>query len=228
MTYSVETKRAVLLLVKSGRTYSEIQKEFTVPKSTISNWVTSEGIIHNRTRQFEHLAKARIKAVHKIHCNKNARLALAEDNANKELLSISLENVALQKAFLSMLYWAEGSKSPKSGAFTFVNTDPVLLTLYVTMLRNTYPIEEGRFRIGLQIHKYHNLEEVTDFWSELLKIPKSQFWKIYVKKRSEHKKFRRNFRGMCSIYYGKKAIREELLAFGRLLAQNISLSSVNG
>jgi hypothetical protein len=127
-----------------------------------------------------------------------------------------------------MLYWAEGTKSPKSGAFIFVNTDPALLNLYITTLRNTFPIIESKFRIGLQIHEYHNSEAAILFWSNCLNIPKSQFWKIYVKKRSKHKKFRENFQGMCSIYYGDRTIRDELLSLGKLLAQNISLSSVNG
>ena len=228
MRHSSASKEIVLGYVKAGWSYGQIQKEYNVPKSTISTWVKNEGIIPDRTKQLEHLAEARIKAIEAIHRNKAGRMALAESNAKLELRNISFENISFQKTLLAMLYWAEGAKSPKSGAFMFVNTDPLLLKLYITTLRNAFSITESRFRIGLQLHSYHDPEQAINYWSELLQIPKSQFWKIYVKKRSEHKKFRENFQGMCSIYYGSKAIREELLFLGKLLAQNIQLLSFNG
>jgi hypothetical protein len=119
-----------------------------------------------------------------------------------------------------MLYWTEGSKGVRA-SLTFVNTDPLLIHLYIWLLRNCYAIQETRLRIRVHVGESHTHIEVINFWSGLLSVPKSQFGKIYVKKRSTQKKFRKNYRGICFVSYGNEAVRQELLALGRLLAENI-------
>lgn len=229
MRHASETKEAVLALVKSGKTYAEIQSEFPIPKSTISTWVKNEGIVHDRTKQLEHLKKARAKAVEIIHKNKTERRALDAERARQELFALPLENISVQKSLLAMLYWAEGTKG-ESSALVFVNTDPLLVQLYIWLLRNCYEIEEHRLRVRVHVGYWHDHSEVIKFWSELLKVPGSQFGKIYVKKRSTstQKKFRKNYRGICSVIYGNESIRQELLMLGRLIAENTKLPSFNG
>lgn len=128
-----------------------------------------------------------------------------------------------------MLYWAEGSKTIPGLKFT--NTDPVLIKMYLTMVRSCYPIDEKRIKIGLRIRHYHKPNGILNFWSNLLDVPVSQFWKIHVKKRSVQKRFRKNFQGICFVYYPSAAIQREVLALGQLIAQGIDndlLSSFNG
>ncbi|KKW38989.1 MAG: hypothetical protein UY89_C0035G0014 [Parcubacteria group bacterium GW2011_GWA1_54_9] len=117
-----------------------------------------------------------------------------------------------------MLYWAEGAKSDMTG-LRFVNTDPVLAKLYISLLRSTYALDERRIRIRLHLHYYHKHREAITFWSKLLKVPNSQFGKIYVKKRSVQRRFRKNFQGICFINYFDGAIRRELLSLGQQVAQ---------
>lgn len=131
------------------------------------------------------------------------------------------------KSLLAMLYWAEGTKGGSGGPI-FTNTDPVLLYLYLRLLRMAYPIKESRLRIRIHIHHYHNPEASIRFWSRILGVPRSQFGKIYVKKRSTRKKFRENFQGICFIKYFDTAIRRELLALGTLIAEKYRPPSFNG
>ena len=122
-----------------------------------------------------------------------------------------------------MLYWAEGRKGG-SGA-KFVNTDPNLVKLYTTLLRTCYNVDETKFSVGLYVHYYHSIEKVKKFWSETLNIPLSQFNKVYTKKRSETKRFRKNFAGICFVYYGDTLIRKELLTLGCSLCERITKSA---
>lgn len=203
---------------KSGKTYPEIREKFLIPKSTLSVWFKNAGKKPDRTRQLEHLKRIRPIAAATIHRKKEARVALATGIAEKELQRVPLRNKSVQKALLAMLYWAEGAKSDMTG-LRFVNTDPVLAKLYISLLRSTYSLDESRLRIRLHVHYYHRHREAIAFWSELLDVPSSQFGKIYVKKRSVLKRFRKNFQGICFINYFDGAIRRELLSLGQQIAR---------
>ncbi|OGG62341.1 hypothetical protein A3I46_02695 [Candidatus Kaiserbacteria bacterium RIFCSPLOWO2_02_FULL_54_13] len=203
---------------KLGKTYPEIREKFPIPKSTLSTWFKNAGKKPDRTRQLEHLKRIRPIAVATIHRKKEARVALATGIATRELNRLPLKNKSIQKALLAMLYWAEGAKSDMTG-LRFVNTDPVLAKLYISLLRSTYALDERRIRIRLHLHYYHKHREAITFWSKLLKVPNSQFGKIYVKKRSVQRRFRKNFQGICFINYFDGAIRRELLSLGQQVAQ---------
>lgn len=201
-----------------GKTYPEIREKFLIPKSTLSTWFKNAGKKPDRTRQLEHLKRIRPFAIATIRRKKEARVALATGIATKELKQLPLKNKSVQKSLLAMLYWAEGAKSDRTG-LRFVNTDPVLAKLYISLLRSTYSLDESRVRIRIHLHYYHRHREAVTFWSKLLEVPSSQFGKIYVKKRSVLKRFRKNFQGICFINYFDGRIRRELMSLGYQIAR---------
>jgi len=220
---SIEIKNAVLRMGMNGKTYAEIRAIYPIPKSTLSYWFKNHDQPRDRTRQLELLKKARLRGVAVIRENKIKRLAEAKSRAAVRAAAFDFGDTSSIKAILAMLYWAEGSKND-NGALTFANTDPVLSQFYLTLLRAVFPLDESRLRIRLHLHHYHKKRATRAFWSELLQVPESQFGKIYVKKRSTRKRFRRNFQGICFIVYGDSSIRRELLALGVLLAQKFEPS----
>ncbi|MCX6787013.1 MAG: hypothetical protein NTY93_00590 [Candidatus Kaiserbacteria bacterium] len=127
--YSKEVHLEVLRMGRLGKTYTEIRKKFLIPKSTLSVWFKNVGKKPDRTLQLEHLKRIRPFAIATIHRHKEERIALAAKIAKKELGQLPLKNKGVQKAFLAMLYWAEGTKSEMAG-LKFVNTDPVLAKLF--------------------------------------------------------------------------------------------------
>lgn len=217
--YSKETRHEVLRMGKSGKTYTEIREKFLIPKSTLSVWFKNAGKKPDRARQLEHLKRIRLIAVATIHRNKEKRVALATKIAEKELRQLPLKNKSVQKALLAMLYWAEGGKSERAGGLKFTNTDPILAKLYISLLRSVYSLDESRIRIRIHLHYYHRHREAIAYWSKLLNVPGSQFGKIYVKKRSVLKRFRKNFQGICFINYFDGEMRRELLSLGQQIAQ---------
>lgn len=120
------------------------------------------------------------------------------------------------KALLSMLYWAEGSKGRKD-IVTFANTDPQLTKLFIYLLRNSFVLDESKLRVRVHLHYYHNENKVKKFWSKLLRIPISQFGKTYWKKRGENKIYRKNMAGICFVRYNSLALKEEIMFYARNL-----------
>ena len=213
--YPLSTVELVLKMVQDGSSYSSITKKTRVPASTISTWKHNHDIPKNRSKQLEHLKRARILAAASKTRIRGQQLREAADRADQTVRSLKI-NKEVARALLAMLYWAEGTKGGKQAAMLkFVNTDPDLALLYITLLRRSYPVQEKKFRVGLHLAYYHNHADSVAFWSTVLQIPKLQFWKIHVKKRSSRKKYRKNFKGICSIYYGDDKLREEIMCVAR-------------
>lgn len=211
-------------MLASGFSYREINNKFGVPKSTLSTW--AHGTHRKSKNEMRvHLALIRGKAVRAIQ-EKHRRIREVEENLALsragEIVSPLSRDINMYKTLLSLLYWAEGSKHDKVSGMKFVNTDPCLADLFISLLRICYKIDESKLRVGLHIHNYHDPEEVRKYWSNLLRIPLSQFYKIYVKPRNLGRRFRRNFVGICLIYYGDSRIRRELLAVGRVFQARIA------
>ncbi|MBX9765153.1 hypothetical protein K2X83_00755 [Patescibacteria group bacterium] len=223
MAYSAEIKREALSLQRKGFSYEEISQKLDVAKGTLSTWLGSNPRTpSDRKKQNAHLARIRVLAAQSKRRIKNQWVEEAQNNGVREANIIDLRNRATLKAMLGMLYWAEGSKHEKVSGIVFVNTDPRLMSLYLSLLRKVYVIDEKRLRARLHLHYYHSAKETRTYWSKLLKIPESQFGKIYVKKRSRQKKFRKNFHGICFVRYFDSKIREEILALGRRVSEKLS------
>lgn len=224
--YSLDIRKRVLALGARGKTYTEIREQYPIPKSTLSSWFNGVGIGGklDRPQQLAHLKRARVAAVAAIHRKKAERLATAQSYALERLAGLSLADTNMLTALLAMLYWAEGSKGDR-GSMVFANTDPLLASLYLRLLRTAFPLDESKLRVRLHLHHYHGHVAARAFWSKLLEVPESQFGKIYIKKRSVRKKFRRNFQGICFVVYHDASVRREVLAFGRLLAEKLSTTA---
>jgi hypothetical protein len=112
---------------------------------------------------------------------------------------------------LAMLYSAEGARHKGVSGLKFANTDPKMAQLYVILLRKCYKLDETKFRIFLHLHYYHDIKKSRNFWSKSLNVPLNQFGKVYIKKRSKTKRFRKNFMGICFISYLDSNIRKEVM-----------------
>ncbi|MDO8564672.1 MAG: hypothetical protein Q7R88_01620 [bacterium] len=206
--YTKEIKRSVDEWRAKGKTYSEIGKKFNVPKSTLSTWFNKKYPV-SREKQLKHLALTRPLALAAIQRRIAEENRLIEEKVAGEIKTFPLQEIGLQKAILASLYWAEGSKN--GNGLKFANTDPNLHQLFIILLRQCFHPEESGFRVHVYVHHYHNIRECEKFWSELLQVPLTQFWKTYIKKRSKTKRFRKNFMGICFLYHADSKLRKEIL-----------------
>lgn len=98
---------------------------------------------------------------------------------------LSLSEKQLKVAGL-MLYWGEGGKRNIKG-IDFANSDPKMISLFLTFLRKLYQIDEKRLRVYL--YSYHSLPtpQLINYWSNLTQIPPAQFTKPYIRTKSDLK-----------------------------------------
>ncbi len=227
--YSQAEKDEVEKLRKKGMTYAEIRAIHPIPKSTLSVWLGEKyPAFFDDNARLEHLKKIRTLSAAKLRRDKIARDTIHAARGIATAQILPTENIEFQKALLSMLYWAEGTKSIGTCALTFANTDPRLVLLYISMLRNCFEIDEKKIRIRLHIHYYHKKKETRRYWSKLLNVPENQFGKLWTKPRSKTKKFRHNFKGICIVKYGGVGLLKETLALGEAISDRVFYANPPG
>ncbi len=212
LRYEKEVKEKAEKLRREGKTYKELTQKLGVPKSTLSVWLGKKipGIF-DRKAQLKHLTKIRPLA-----SAAKSRKIILEDEAlrkkiKKEFNNFKFKNSGIFKLILATLYITEGARYKGVSGLIFVNTDPKLIKLYISLLRLCYELDEKKFKIRLHLHYYHKIKNTRKYWSNILNIPLDQFGKIYLKKRSKTKRFRKNFMGICFIRYSDSSIRKELI-----------------
>ncbi len=220
--YSKDIREKSRKMRVEGFSLGNISKKLVIPKSTLSLWLKDIPKPKNLyyTNQKEWLVKIRILAA---DANKKKRQEVIEkisDEVRKDVEIWDLSSPQIQKAILATLYWAEGTKG--RDVLQFANTDPRLILLFVTMLRNNFELDQSKFRVRLHLHFYHREKEVKKFWSQLLNIPESQFNKTYRKHRSKERTFRRNIGGICFIKYNSVYLQERLMSYAHLLAEKLT------
>ncbi|MEK7592720.1 MAG: hypothetical protein AAB508_05010 [Patescibacteria group bacterium] len=216
-----EIKKTAQLLRKKGFSIGQIAKEIQVSKSTVHEWVkTIKG-----ANRYAQIGKDRwIREIQPLGAigqkkKREKKIALIEEDTQAELLNLTVTPEIL-KTVLAALYWAEGTKG--RGMLKFTNTDPKLMCLFITLLRQCYMLDESKFRVRLQFHWYHKAQKVKNYWSYLLKIPQEQFRKTYRKKRSKQKVFRKNVGGICFLQYNSDHLREQLLHYSYAFGEKIT------
>ncbi len=220
-TWSATTKEKARTLRREGKTYGELVGLFRVPKSTLHYWL--KGI----SRPSEIVKKSKenwLKDVQKLGAlaNRNKRLArlkALEAEVKRDVLAADL-SLPSKKTILAMLYWAEGAKG-RNEVVNFANTDPQMLSLFASLLRDCFPLDESKFRVRLHLHYYHKESDVKQYWSQLLNVPVAQFTKTYRKKRGMNKTYRRNKYGICFLKYNSMALKEELMFWAHRLADRV-------
>jgi len=122
------------------------------------------------------------------------------DSAKKEfpfLLKNSLFILGLS------LYWAEGDKN-KQERVKFTNSDVKMIILIMRWFREICKVPEYKFRIALHIHNLHSRNDMIDYWSNITKIPKNQFNKLYIKKTSLKQRINILYNGTCAVVINNK------------------------
>jgi hypothetical protein len=107
-----------------------------------------------------------------------------------------------------MLYWAEGTKTA-GVTVDLANSDPKMIVLFLTMLRHIYRVDESRLRVLIYCYSDQNVEELSRYWQRLLKIPKKQFIKPYIKQVTRISKRTMTY-GLVHVRYNDKRLFAEI------------------
>jgi hypothetical protein len=177
MTRILEKQKAIELRL-AGYSYGQIKKELGLSKSTLSGWLTAYPLSDERIRELRDWSQIRIEKCRNTKAlRKQGILQEAFIKAKKEIGQLSKRELFLSALFL---YWGEGSKTSR-GKVVFSNTDPHMITLFLTWLRDI-EIPETKIVIRLQLYKDMSVYSETAYWSNFLEVPITQFRKAYIKK----------------------------------------------
>lgn len=178
-------------LRRKGLSGREIGKRLNVGNSTVLIWcrdIQSKNPYHLYIQRLKEQAKKR---------NSGLMDRLEIDKETAKLLA-------------SILYWCEGAKYPSSNFIAFSNSDVELVKTFLTLFRIGFRPKENKIRVSLQLHTTHDKERLISFWSKILKIPKSQFYKSTITKPTKNMK-RRNYKGTCTVRYYDVYLLHEIM-----------------
>ena len=210
-------KNKAIKLRKQGYGIREIERALNIPRSTLSGWLKSTPLTKaQKTALYKRwegrLEKARKKAAKTNRAARKARIKKIEKEAQLFLDSFKFKQNILE-LFLASLYLGDGFKT--GGRTALGSTNPEVLKGFVTLLRNLYNIDEKRLRASIYARADQDVEELKTYWSRLLKIPKKQFYKSQIDKRTKGRKTYPSYKGVCSVYYFDSNIQRRLIAISK-------------
>jgi hypothetical protein len=214
-------KEKVIELRVAGKMYSEIQAilNIKIPKSTLWTWckgvTISDAAKLKMSEKIEQtLAISRIKAMDVLKQKRLSRLDKIYD-LNKKLAG-KIKNNSIAKIALSMLYLGEGGKTRSS--VMFGSSDPNIIGLFLSLLRQCYTLDESKLRFTLQCRADQNVTKLESYWSKVTKIPLSQCYKVQIDPRTKGKPSKKpDYKGVCRIDYFSGHIDDELKIIVKLI-----------
>ncbi len=176
---------------RQGKTYNEINRLLSIPKSTLSGWFEGLKIPPIIKRQ---LWSNNQKKWAESITNYNKKRALDIFNRNNEIQQrISQEIGRLTRRELMLigiaLYWAEGDKKARWRC-KFSNSAPEIIKIIMKFFRNICKVPENKFRAYVQIYPNIPEQKAKVFWSKISGIPLGQFDKTQTSI-SKSSKFKR-------------------------------------
>lgn len=205
-------------LRKQGMSIKEISRYLGVAKSSASLWVRSVplSLKAKNILQAKHTA-GQVRAAAVLHERTAKRLLVAKEFA-KEVLKDFTKTSSVHKVCCALIYWCEGSKTIADRELKFTNSDPILMATFLELLRNSFSINETKFRVCVHLHDYHDEKVQLQFWSKTTKIPLSQFMKSY-KKLHTGKQRKENYQGCVQISYNDVIVARQVQAVARMFGE---------
>lgn len=183
-----------------GYTYGQIKRELNLAKSTLSDWLRnlplSEEQLGLLSKNRNISRDIRIEKFRQTALNKRiSRLNKIFIRQERKLLPLSRKELFIAGVFL---YWGEGSKD--RGRVAISNTDPRVIKFAIYWMNKILKVPRRKMNILLHLYSDMNTQEETDFWSQILGIPKEQFKPPYIKKTTRQGLAYKSFgHGTCNL-----------------------------
>ena len=179
---SLDEVRIIKLLRSQGYSIIEISKELKRPKTTIFRHIKNVKILPEFLKNWAGKRGGSKK-----------RQLLKEKKSLEEAKEL-IQELSYKEKFilLSALYWGEGSKRD----FGLSNTDPNLIRVFISCLKDVFKIDETKLRVSIRIYQDLDKNKCLDFWSKVTGIKKENFVNVNIL--AGKKKGKLEY-GMCRI-----------------------------
>lgn len=224
MQQKKEEKLRAIELRKAGYSVNEIVEKVGTAKSSISAWVRNIELDEKaRQRLLTKIKLGQLKSADSKRRKTQAIIDTHYSTALHEFKDNKSFTKSQKKMVCALLYWCEGAKSSYHGV-DFINSDPDLIKLFLDLFRNTFSLDEKKFRACVHLHQYHDPEKQLNFWTQITNIPKNQFIKPYLKPHTG-KRTRENYPGCIAVRYHSNDVARQLLATAKTFLSNYKMIS---
>lgn len=227
MCYSVFMKEGefeiALRMRKDGYSYSLIQEEVSVAKSTLSRWLKDVPYIPNQEvrKRIGNARAAAGKAKHdmKLLSYQQARMLAEHDFTH-------INNKSLHCLGLG-IYMGEGEKNDNVG---LANSDPVIIKLFIRWLQECYGVGLEHLTASVHIYPDHDEQLVCRYWSSVTGISTASFGKTQIDRREKKRttKYRKLPYGTVHVRVKSNGKKELGVLLSRRIEESITLLATAG
>jgi len=212
-------REKALALRKKQYSYSQIKKILKISKSTLSYWLRDYPLSKQRIRELRDWNEQRIERYRETMKQKRKKRLNIYYQEQKELI-FPLGKRELYLAGL-FLYWGEGSKTIQT-RLSVSNTDPSIIKFFIFWLNESLSVPKNKIKIFLHLYNDMNIKKETAYWSNILKIPFSQFNKPYIKASSNSRINHKGAfgHGTCNATIGDARLSEKIIMAIKAISNN--------
>ena len=198
---------------KKGYSYNMICNKIGVNKSTLSNWLNKIPFSPNK-EVIKRIGLAKLKSASFKHNQKMEEILEMKNLAEKELGKITERDLWLLGIGL---YLGEGNKSYEH--IRFSNSDPETIKIIIAWFKKVCNLKNKNLNPFIHVYPDNNVEETINYWSKTTGIPKNQFGKTYIDKRTNKSKIKRKTLPHGTLHLRIRSYGEK--EFGRRLHRRI-------
>ncbi len=169
-------------LRKEGYSYSYIQKQTGVSKSTLSDWLSKLPYKPNK-ETLDKIVRARLMANQAQRDKKIDSLRRAHEIALKDIGKFTKRDLFILGIGI---YIGEGSKTTNSIRIT--NSDQQIIKTSIAWFKKCFHLQNNNFSIRIHLYPDTNQGKALDFWSKETGLPKSSFLKTVIDTRTDKKR----------------------------------------
>ena len=172
----------VIKIRKAGSSYSYIQKQTGVSKSTLSDWLSGIPYKPNQAT-LNKIIKARLMANEAQRSKKRKSIAEARDVAIKDIGEFSKRDLFMLGIGI---YIGEGAKT--NDIIRIVNSDPKIIKTAIIWFKKILNLQNNNFSIRIHLYPDNNKEEAIEYWSKVTGLSKDNFLSTWVDVRTNKKR----------------------------------------
>ena len=169
-------------LRKKGFSYSEIQKQLVVPKSTIASWVHRLKLSEEQKAKLieRRLAVGQKNIIRRSQAIKKYIVDLKNSSAKK------VKQLSRRELWLLgiMLYWSRDTKDKSDNELKkgvqFSSSNPSLIQLFIKWLKEIGGITMNELLFDIFIKNNNNENDVKEYWSKKIGIIHESIKHVYT------------------------------------------------
>ncbi len=213
----IATRRHVLELRKLGKSYSQIKAELGVSKSTLSVWLRKYPLSKEQIRLLRDVSEIRIEKFRQtMQLKREARLLSYYNEVKGTILPFSKRELLIAGLFL---YWGEGGKTLRN-QLSITNTDPAVLQFSLYWMIKALDISKDKIQVFTHFYDDMVVDDEINYWSKILKLPKNQFGKPYIKESKRINLDQKGFgHGTCGLRVSNTVIKEKILMTLKVISE---------